>query len=153
MNVLLVGPGGMGSTHYHNYLEIPGARVAALVGASPADRENAEKWQLPLYGTIAEAAKALGGLTYSEGTEFKDNYVGDALALRGTGGRVTCIELKDAPTGDTLCGICVGMSRKDAFKKHEKTFHPDRAPGGLISVFMVCVDDDVFRGAVEPEFA
>lgn len=58
MNVLLVGPGGMGSTHYHNYLEIPGARVKALVGASPADRRTAEQWQLPLYGTIAEAAQA-----------------------------------------------------------------------------------------------
>ena len=53
---------------------------------------------------IAAAAKALGGLTYVEGTEFKDNYVSDTLALRGSGGVVACIELKDAPTGDSLCG-------------------------------------------------
>lgn len=63
---------------------------------------------------IAEAAKALGGLTYAEGTEFRDNYVGDALALRGSDGKVTCIELRDAPSGDSLCGISVGMARKDA---------------------------------------
>ena len=58
MNVLLAGPGGMGSTHYHNYAEIPGARVTALVGASPADREAAARWGLPIYGTITEAARA-----------------------------------------------------------------------------------------------
>ena len=32
---------------------------------------------------ITDAAAELGGLTYSGGTEFKDNYVSDALALRG----------------------------------------------------------------------
>lgn len=63
---------------------------------------------------IAAAAKALGGLTYVEGTEFKDNYVSDTLALRGSGGVVACIELKDAPTGDSLCGISVGMTQADA---------------------------------------
>jgi cobalt-precorrin-5B (C1)-methyltransferase len=42
------------------------------------------------------------------------NYVGDALALRGSDGKVTCIELRDAPSGDSLCGISVGMARKDA---------------------------------------
>lgn len=62
---------------------------------------------------IEKAAAELGGLTYAEGTEFKDNYVGDSLALRGNGGKVRLIELKDAPGGDTLCGVSVGMARKD----------------------------------------
>ena len=61
---------------------------------------------------IVSAAKALGDLTYAEGTEFKDNYVNDALALRGNGGKVTCIELRNARSGDSLCGVSVGMDRK-----------------------------------------
>ena len=82
MNVLLVGPGGMGSTHYHNYAEIPGARVAALVGASPADREAAARWGLPIYGTITEAARA-------EQAEIADQcvptYLHEPLALEAFG--------------------------------------------------------------------
>ncbi len=62
---------------------------------------------------IRSAAEEIGGLTYAEGTEFRDNYTGDALALRGDG-TVRLIELKDAPGGDTLCGVSVGMARKDA---------------------------------------
>ncbi|MBR0368881.1 MAG: hypothetical protein IJH86_10880 [Clostridia bacterium] len=61
---------------------------------------------------IKSAAEEIGGLTYAEGTEFKDNYTGDALALRGDG-TVRVIELKDAPGGDSLCGVSVGMARKD----------------------------------------
>ena len=61
---------------------------------------------------IKQAAEELGGLTYSEGKEFQDNYVGETLALRGDG-TVRFIELKDAPGGDTLCGVSVGMARKD----------------------------------------
>ena len=82
MNVLLAGPGGMGSTHYHNYAEIPGARVTALVGASPADREAAARWGLPIYGTITEAAQA-------EQAEIADlcvpTYLHEPLALEAFG--------------------------------------------------------------------
>jgi len=82
MNVLLAGPGGMGSTHYHNYAEIPGARVTALVGASPADREAAARWWLPIYGTITEAARA-------EQVEIADlcvpTYLHEPLALEAFG--------------------------------------------------------------------
>ncbi len=61
---------------------------------------------------IKSAAEEIGGLTYAEGSEFKDNYTGDALALRGDG-TVRVIELRDAPGGDTLCGVSVGMARED----------------------------------------
>ena len=86
MNVLLAGPGGMGSTHYHNYAEIPGARVTALVGASPADREAAARWGLPIYGTITEAARA-------EQAEIADlcvpTYLHEPLALEAERERLT----------------------------------------------------------------
>lgn len=61
---------------------------------------------------IKAAAEEIGGLTYAEGTEFRDNYTGDTVALRGDG-TVRLIELKDAPGGDLLCGVSVGMARKD----------------------------------------
>ena len=89
--------------------------VMAMMLAMSCLAEGAGRELSGYYGKdIAAAAKELGGLTYAEGTEFRDNYVGDALALRGTDGKVTCIELMDAPSGDSLCGISVGMSRKDA---------------------------------------
>lgn len=62
---------------------------------------------------IARAAAELGGLTFSAGEEYADNYEGESLALRGNGGRVTLIELRDAPGGDSLCGVRAGMARKD----------------------------------------
>ena len=34
MNILLVGAGGMGITHYNNYRQIDGVQVAALVGTT-----------------------------------------------------------------------------------------------------------------------
>ena len=55
MNILLVGLGGMGMCHYRNYLEIEGARVAAVVGKTSGDRETAAQWNLPLYESIAQA--------------------------------------------------------------------------------------------------
>lgn len=68
---------------------------------------------------IAEAAEALGGLVHEAGTEFKDNYLGDTLALRGNDGVVGFIELKDAPGGDSICGVSVGMARKDVLSLME----------------------------------
>ncbi len=57
MDILLVGTGGMGTTHYLNYLKIPRAHVCAVVGVSDADRRAAARWGLPFYGTITEAVK------------------------------------------------------------------------------------------------
>lgn len=86
----------------------------ALMLLATAFAEGADRELSDYYGAdIATAAEALGGLTYAEGTEFKDNYTSDALALRGAGGMVTCIELKEASQGYTLCGASVGMERKD----------------------------------------
>lgn len=65
---------------------------------------------------IAEAAEALGGLTYTPGEEFADNYDCDAFTLRGNGGKVIVIELKDFPSQDALCGVHVGMARDEVLE-------------------------------------
>lgn len=54
----IVGAGGMGTVHYHNYQYIDACQVSAVVGASERDRENAEKWGIPLYASISEMLKA-----------------------------------------------------------------------------------------------
>lgn len=91
------------------------ALVIALMLSLAAGRAEGSGRELSgYYGQdIAAAAEALGGLDYSEGAEFRDNYVGDALSLRGDGGVVRCIELKDSPEGEALCGVSVGMARGD----------------------------------------
>ena len=48
MRIALVGLGGMGSTHYLNYLHIPDAQVVAAVGQGEKDRARAAEWGLPL---------------------------------------------------------------------------------------------------------
>lgn len=57
IRIALVGTGGMGSVHYHNYLHIDGCQVAALVDVTEQSRETAQKWQLPLYPSISEMVK------------------------------------------------------------------------------------------------
>ena len=52
MRIALVGLGGMGTVHYMNYQHIPGAVVAAAVGATEADRTRAAEWGIPLYPTL-----------------------------------------------------------------------------------------------------
>lgn len=54
----LVGTGGMGTVHYHNYQHIVGCEVAALVGITPQSRECSESWGIPLYEDIAAMARA-----------------------------------------------------------------------------------------------
>ena len=89
------------------------ALVIVLLLLAAAFAEGSGRELSGYYGKdIAEAANELGGLTYSAGGEFDDNYVSDALALRGTGGKVTFIDLKAGP--DSLCGVSVGMTREDA---------------------------------------
>jgi UDP-N-acetylglucosamine 3-dehydrogenase len=48
----LVGTGGMGMVHYHNYAHIEGCKVTALVGITPQSQECAAQWGLPLYENI-----------------------------------------------------------------------------------------------------
>lgn len=54
MRIGLVGSGGMGTVHYMNYKEIPGAEVVALVGSGEMDQVKAKKWALPFYESIEE---------------------------------------------------------------------------------------------------
>ena len=59
MNVLLVGPGGMGTVHYENYAHLPNVQVTALVGTSPADEQKAAQWKLPLFASVTQACQAM----------------------------------------------------------------------------------------------
>lgn len=48
----LVGAGGMGNVHYQNYQYVEDCEVVAIVGASENDKNNAEKWKLPIFDSI-----------------------------------------------------------------------------------------------------
>ena len=94
----------------------PAATVTpAVTEATAVPAETAVPGELSgLYGQdIAQAAAQIGGMTHWAGDEYADNYESDALALRGNGGLVGDIELKDAPGGYALCGVSVGMSRAE----------------------------------------
>lgn len=54
MNIGLVGLGGMGTAHYHNYAHVQNARVSAAVGKTETDKARAAEWKLPLYETITQ---------------------------------------------------------------------------------------------------
>jgi predicted dehydrogenase len=57
IRVAIVGTGGMGSVHYHNYLHIEGCEVAALVDITPESAARSKDWNLPLYPSISEMVK------------------------------------------------------------------------------------------------
>ncbi len=52
LNIALIGLGGMGTVHYHNYRHVAGARVAAVVGKTEADIARAGEWGVPIYPTL-----------------------------------------------------------------------------------------------------
>lgn len=58
IRVALVGTGGMGTVHYHNYEHIDDAEVVAIVDVSEKSQETAENWDLPLYRNINECAES-----------------------------------------------------------------------------------------------
>ena len=88
--------------------------TALILLCAMATAETALRELSDYYGQdIAQAAAALGGLTFRAGDEFAENYEGDALVLRGNGGKVTDIELKGVAGPDSLCGVTVGMARDD----------------------------------------
>lgn len=60
LRIGIVGAGGMGTVHHSNYAHLDGCEVAAVVGSSQKDRENAAAWGLPLYGTITEMVEREG---------------------------------------------------------------------------------------------
>ena len=57
MNIILVGLGGMGTVHYHSYLHVPGAKVAAAVAVSDQEKEKAARWGISVYPSITEACQ------------------------------------------------------------------------------------------------
>jgi predicted dehydrogenase len=56
--VALVGTGGMGTVHYHNYLHIEETEVVALVDVSEKSQQTAKNWNLPLYKSIDQCAQS-----------------------------------------------------------------------------------------------
>jgi predicted dehydrogenase len=56
IRIAIVGTGGMGMVHYHNYAHIDGCKVAALIGFTDQSKDCARDWGLPLYETIEELA-------------------------------------------------------------------------------------------------
>ena len=56
IRVAIVGTGGMGTVHYHNYQHIDDAEVVALVDVSEKSQQTAENWNLPLYRSIDDCA-------------------------------------------------------------------------------------------------
>ena len=59
MNIAIIGVGGMGTVHYHNYRHIPGAQVAAVVGRTDADRARAAEWGVPIFDTLTALCAAV----------------------------------------------------------------------------------------------
>ena len=57
----IVGAGGMGTVHYHNYLHLEDCAVVGVVDPSPAGRERAREWGVTVYETIGEMVA--GGAT------------------------------------------------------------------------------------------
>ena len=89
--------------------------LALLLAVLPAALAEAAELSGYYGQDIAQAAEAIGGLTYEAGDEFKDNYTGDGLALRGDG-TVRLIDLTGGADRYALCGVTVGMKRDDALK-------------------------------------
>jgi predicted dehydrogenase len=58
IHIGIVGTGGMGTVHYHNYALIEGCEVVGLVDISEEAQVRAEEWHLPLYTTIKDMVKA-----------------------------------------------------------------------------------------------
>lgn len=54
----IVGTGGMGAVHYHNYQHIQGCQVVGLVGITEQSRQCAEEWGVPLFPDVRALAKA-----------------------------------------------------------------------------------------------
>ena len=50
----IVGAGGMGTVHYHNYLHLPDCAVTGLVTGSESGREKAKEWSVPAFSSIRE---------------------------------------------------------------------------------------------------
>ena len=56
----IVGAGGMGTVHYHNYRHLPDCAVAGLVTNSESGRKKAKEWSVPAFATIRELVEGTG---------------------------------------------------------------------------------------------
>jgi predicted dehydrogenase len=50
--IAIVGVGGMGTVHYHNYAQIEKAEVKAVVAPSESDQQKAKKWGIKAYKSL-----------------------------------------------------------------------------------------------------
>ncbi|MBY6273753.1 MAG: gfo/Idh/MocA family oxidoreductase, partial [Bacillaceae bacterium] len=57
INIGIVGLGGMGTVHYHNYRHIDGCRVVAAVCNTEEGKERAKKFGLTAYSSVEEMAE------------------------------------------------------------------------------------------------
>jgi predicted dehydrogenase len=58
IRVGIVGTGGMGTVHYHNYQHIDDAEVVAVVGGSEKSRQRASDWNVTHYSSIDQCAQS-----------------------------------------------------------------------------------------------
>lgn len=56
--VAIVGTGGMGTVHYHNFQHIDNAEVVAVVGRSEKSRQKALDWDVSHYKSIDQCAQS-----------------------------------------------------------------------------------------------
>ncbi len=83
IRIAIVGTGGMGTVHYHNYARIQGCQVAALVGITEQSRQSAAEWGLPLFPDIASmaCAQAVDVVDVCTPTFMHKEHVMQALSL------------------------------------------------------------------------
>lgn len=56
----IVGAGGMGTVHYHNYLHLEDCAVVGVVTRSPKGKARSAEWGIPSFDTIEELVKQTG---------------------------------------------------------------------------------------------
>ena len=54
MNIGIVGVGGMGTVHYHNYLHLDGCTVTGAVTYTAKDEQQTDQWGVPHFSSIEE---------------------------------------------------------------------------------------------------
>ena len=56
----IVGAGGMGTVHYHNYLHLEDCQVVGFVTGSASGKAKAEQWGVPAFDTIWDLVEQTG---------------------------------------------------------------------------------------------
>ena len=60
IKVGIVGTGGMGTVHYHNYRHLEDCEVAGVVTRSPAGKAKAAEWGVPSFDTVQALVESTG---------------------------------------------------------------------------------------------